>query len=302
MPHAHNYPQDPIVGLLAWYRAMGVDAAVGEVPIDWAARTDGPGAHFRTAQPSSPEPPRQDRAVAAGIGPQATADSRGGAKPQLPGRTAPPVAPPTARQFTPQTPDAAQMAARRLAEGAASLDALIEILSGFDGCGLKTTAMNLCVYRGAPKAKLMIIGEAPGREEDIAGKPFVGPAGQLLDKMLSAAGLDPATLHITNAVYWRPPGNRAPTPEETEVCRPFLERQIALVEPDVVLVLGGTAAKTVLSVTEGITRVRGQWHEIEAGARKLKAMATLHPAYLLRTPAAKRQAWRDLLAIRAALA
>ena len=147
----------------------------------------------------------------------------------------------------------------------------------------------------------MLIGEAPGRDEDLEGKPFVGRAGQLLDKMLAAIGLAEADVHITNIVYWRPPGNRTPTPQEAQVCRPFLERQVELVAPEVVVLLGGAAAKHLLEVAEGIMRIRGTWRDVEIGSARARAMATLHPAYLLRTPAAKRLAWRDLLAIKSAL-
>jgi DNA polymerase len=149
----------------------------------------------------------------------------------------------------------------------------------------------------------MLIGEAPGREEDLEGKPFVGRAGQLLDKMLAAIGLGESDVHITNIVYWRPPGNRTPMPQEAEACRPFLERQIELVAPEIVLVLGGAAAKVILNETEGIMRLRGRWRNIEIGPNKVnvRVMATLHPAYLLRTPASKRQAWRDFLTIKSAL-
>ena len=147
----------------------------------------------------------------------------------------------------------------------------------------------------------MLIGEAPGREEDLRGLPFVGPAGQLLDRMLAAIGLGEADVHITNVVYWRPPGNRTPTAEEAQACLPFLQRQIELVAPDFLLALGGPAAKQVLGVTESISRLRGKWAPYAAGERSIQAMATWHPAYLLRTPAAKRQAWRDLLLVEAAL-
>ncbi|KAB2845640.1 MAG: uracil-DNA glycosylase, partial [Hyphomicrobiaceae bacterium] len=196
-------------------------------------------------------------------------------------------------------PDAAVMAARLKAAEATSLAELEAILRAFDGCGLKATAKNLCFYRGAERARLMLIGEAPGREEDIEGKPFVGRAGQLLDKMLAALSLTEADVHITNVVYWRPPGNRTPTPQETEVLRPFLARQIALVSPSVILCLGGAAAKQVLGVTEGIMRLRGKWLQYKEGeGAPVRTMATLHPAYLLRTPIAKRLAWRDLLMVR----
>lgn len=147
----------------------------------------------------------------------------------------------------------------------------------------------------------MLIGEAPGRDEDIAGKPFVGRAGQLLDKMLSAIELGEGDVHITNVVYWRPPGNRTPTPQEALACRPFLERQIELVAPDFIVALGGAAAKEVLGVTEGIMRLRGKWRQITIAGKTLPVLATLHPAYLLRTPAAKQLAWKDLLSIKGKL-
>ena len=192
-------------------------------------------------------------------------------------------------------------ATRELARGAQSLDELRALLEAFTGCGLKATAKSLCFYRGAPQARLMLIGEAPGRDEDLAGKPFVGRAGQLLDKMLAAIGLDESAVHITNTVYWRPPGNRTPTPEETLACWPFLARQMALVNPEFVLLAGGVASKQVLGMADGITKVRGTWRKLKIGDRDVPVLATLHPSYLLRTPAAKRQAWVDLLMIQAAL-
>jgi DNA polymerase len=193
------------------------------------------------------------------------------------------------------------MAAREAARTAASLDDLRRVLDGFEGCPLKATAKNLCFFRGVQQARLMIIGEAPGRDEDLEGRPFVGRAGQLLDRMLGAIGLSEQDVHITNVVYWRPPGNRVPTPEEVEICQPFVERQIGLVEPDMIMTLGGVAAKAMLGVTDGILRVRGKWRQLEVAGRKLPVMPTLHPAYLLRTPAAKRQAWRDLVEVKLAL-
>ena len=200
-----------------------------------------------------------------------------------------------------QPADVAVMAAREQAARVGSLEELEALLRDFDGCGLKSTAKSLCFYRGAPQARVMVIGEAPGRDEDLAGKPFVGRAGQLLDKMLAAIDLDERHVHITNVVYWRPPGNRTPTPLETQICQPFLARQMELVAPDVVVCVGGAAAKQVLDTAEGIMRLRGKWREIEVGGRRLRAMATLHPAYLLRTPAAKRMAWRDLMAVKLVL-
>ena len=148
----------------------------------------------------------------------------------------------------------------------------------------------------------MIIGEAPGRDEDLEGKPFVGRAGQLLDKMLGTIGLSEADVHITNIVYWRPPGNRTPTPQEALACRPFLERQMELVGPDLIVAFGGSAAKEILGVADGIMRLRGKWRDIAVGGRAVPAMGTLHPAYLLRTPAAKQLAWLDLLSLKARLA
>jgi len=222
-------------------------------------------------------------------------------RPSAPEPRSDPPRPDPRPAFAGTAPDAAELAARTAAKSAATLDDLEAALRAFDGCGLKATAKNLCFYRGAARARLMIIGEAPGRDEDLEGRPFVGRAGQLLDHMLAAIDLEEADVHITNVVYWRPPGNRTPTPQESQVCRPFLERQMELVAPDVVLLLGGSAAKQVLDVTEGIMRIRGKWREIQSGGRSVRTMATLHPAYLLRTPAAKRQAWRDLLAVQAAL-
>jgi DNA polymerase len=205
------------------------------------------------------------------------------------------------RQFSGKPPASAEADARTAAASAHSLPELEAALKRFDGCGLKATAKNLCFYRGAERARLMIVGEAPGRDEDLAGKPFVGRAGMLLDKMLAAIGLSEKDVHITNIVYWRPPGNRTPTPQEALACRPFLERQAALVAPDVVLALGGAAAKQLFDVADGIMRIRGKWRQIELGGHTARAMATLHPAYLLRTPAAKGMAWRDLLTVKAAL-
>ena len=147
----------------------------------------------------------------------------------------------------------------------------------------------------------MLIGEAPGRDEDIAGKPFVGRAGQLLDRMLAAIGLDESHVYITNTVYWRPPGNRTPTPQEVEACAPFLARQIELLSPNVLVLLGGAAAKSILGVSEGIMRLRGKWLTYSSASGDLPALATLHPAYLLRNPAAKRLSWRDLLMVKSAL-
>jgi uracil-DNA glycosylase len=190
---------------------------------------------------------------------------------------------------------------RGLGGEAASLAELEALVASFEGCALKRTAKSLCFARGSDRARIMLIGEAPGRDEDLQGKPFVGRAGQLLDRMLAAIGLSEADVYITNTVYWRPPGNRTPSPEEIEACAPFLARQIELLSPKVLVLLGGAAAKTLLGVSEGIMRLRGKWLTYACAAGDLPALATLHPAYLLRNPAAKRLAWRDLLTLKAAM-
>jgi len=181
---------------------------------------------------------------------------------------------------------------------ALTLAELETMAAAFDGCALKRTAKSLCFARGRDDARLMLIGEAPGRDEDLRGKPFVGRAGQLLDRMLAAIGLTEDHVYITNTVYWRPPGNRTPTPAEIEACAPFLARQIELLSPEVIVLLGGAAAKTILGVTEGIMRLRGKWLSYASAGRDIATLATLHPAYLLRTPADKRLAWRDLLMVK----
>jgi uracil-DNA glycosylase len=184
---------------------------------------------------------------------------------------------------------------------AATLAELEAMVAAFDGCPLKRTAKTLCFARGSEQAPIMLIGEAPGRDEDLQGKPFVGRAGQLLDRMLKAIGLDEGQVYITNTVYWRPPGNRTPTPQEVEACAPFLARQIELLSPKVLVLLGGAAAKSILGSSEGIMRLRGKWLSYPCATGDISALATLHPAYLLRKPEDKRHAWRDLLALKAAL-
>jgi uracil-DNA glycosylase len=293
-----NSQRADLAAMLAWYRDMGIDAALAGEPTNWLeAGGATPGGNFqlggtKPAIEIEQPPPRAD--------PQSRRDA-----PMPPTRPAArsPISPAAsaARQFPTAAPDAATMAAREIARSAATIDALQQALAGFQGCGLRATAKNLCFYRGSPRAPLMIVGEAPGREEDLEGKPFVGRAGQLLDKMLAAIGLAETDVHITNIVYWRPPGNRTPTPQEAQICRPFLDRQMELVSPKVVLTLGGPATAGVLGVEGGIMKSRGRWREIEIAGRAVRAMPTLHPAYLLRTPAAKRLTWRDLLAVRAAL-
>lgn len=190
--------------------------------------------------------------------------------------------------------------AREQAGSAPTLDELRSRLAAFDGCSLKFTAKNLVFSDGDPQARIMLVGEAPGRDEDIEGRPFVGKAGQLLDRMLGAIGLDRDKVYIANVIYWRPPGNRTPTPMETEICRPFIERQIALVDPEILVFLGGVSAKSFLPGPDGILRLRGNWTEWTIpGGRTIPSLPMLHPAYLLRQPAQKKLAWRDLLGLKA---
>ncbi len=263
---------DP-AALLAWYVEMGVDVAVEETPVDRLAAVEAP-------------PPR---AVSASAG---TIDAPVS-------HSAHPTAPRPA--FAVPASDDVTRAAREIAQSAGTLDALKDALDRFEGCNLKLTATQLVFADGNPEARVMLIGEAPGRDEDIQGLPFVGRSGQLLDRMLAAIGLDRASVYIANVVPWRPPGNRTPTPQETAICRPFIERQIALVDPDFLIFLGGAAAKELMNTSEGILRLRGRWRDFETETRTIRAMATLHPAYLLRQPLQKRLAWRDFLTLKAAL-
>jgi len=286
-----------LTNVLAWYRDMGVDVAVAPEAVNWLERgQQAPAAYIARdiASKSRPSHPSVAGGTTGRVAPT---------RPQSPSLAKPAARPPVAPAVT-LSDEAAEANARDAARQARSLDDLHTLLSGFEGCGLKKTAKNLCFYRGAPEARVMIIGEAPGADEDRSGVPFVGRAGQLLDKMLSAVDLSEADTHITNVVYWRPPGNRVPTPQETLVCRPFLERQIRLVNPELIVTVGGAAAKLILGVNQGIMKTRGKWGAMDVPAEagedpmSVVVMPTLHPAYLLRSPAHKRHAWRDLLAIR----
>jgi len=186
---------------------------------------------------------------------------------------------------------------------APSIAALREELMNFEGCALKQTAMNLVFADGNPGAKVMLVGEAPGEDEDRQGLPFVGASGKLLDRMLATIGLDRSNVYISNILFWRPPGNRSPTDAEIAACLPFAERHIALVQPEILVLLGGVAAKSLLRTKEGITRLRGRWTEYKprlgrADTLPLRCLPIYHPAYLLRQPGAKRQAWNDLLLLK----
>ncbi len=193
------------------------------------------------------------------------------------------------------------MAAREAAKSAQNLDELRVLLEGFEGCMLRMTATRLVFADGNPRGRVMFVGEAPGRDEDIAGLPFVGRSGKLLDLMMQAIGLDRGQAYIANVVPWRPPGNRTPTPQETAICLPFIRRQIELADPDILVCLGQPATQTLLGTKEGITRTRGRWFRYDTGRREIRALATFHPAFLLRSPLQKRLAWRDFLALKKAL-
>ncbi len=190
------------------------------------------------------------------------------------------------------------VAARDLAAAAPDLATLKSILESFEGCGLKRTATQLVFADGAPGSRVMFVGEAPGGDEDRIGRPFVGRAGQLLDRMLKSIGLDRGRVYIANIVPWRPPGNRTPTLQETLACLPFIKRQIELAQPEILVCLGASAAQTLLGLRQGITRARGTWSEYHCeNGRTLRSLAMLHPAYLLRQPGQKRQAWTDMRAL-----
>jgi DNA polymerase len=185
------------------------------------------------------------------------------------------------------------------AAAATSLAELRAALEAFEGCALKRTATNTVFADGVAHAPVMLIGEAPGRDEDRIGKPFVGRAGQLLDKMLASIGLDRKTnAYITNGINWRPPDNRDPSPEEAASCLPFLRRHIELADPRIIILLGAVAARHVVGVSDGIMKLRGRWMDYRVGDRMVPLMPTLHPAYLLRQPAHKKLAWRDLQSVR----
>lgn len=207
-----------------------------------------------------------------------------------------PAPPPVAA--VPPSPAAAPADAREAAAKAGSLDELRQALENFDGCALRATATNLVFADGNPAAPLMLIGEAPGREEDQKGLPFVGESGRLLDRMLAAIGLDRTGCYITNLIFWRPPGNRNPSQEEIVACQPFVMRHIELVKPKVIGLVGSISAKTLLNKSEGITRLRGRWFSLTVGDTTIPALPVFHPAYLLRQPEQKRETWRDLLALK----
>lgn len=206
-----------------------------------------------------------------------------------------PVAPAVLSENTTEAGDI--LAAESAALRADTLEALKQTMEAFEGCALKRTAKNTVFADGNPAAKIMLVGEAPGRDEDREGKPFIGRSGKLLDKMFAAIGLDRNDIYITNLVPWRPTGNRTPTPDETALCRPFLLRHIELARPDILVLVGGVSAKELLCSSLGITKLRGTWQDINIKGRDIPALPILHPAYLLRNPARKAETWQDLCSL-----
>jgi uracil-DNA glycosylase family 4 len=261
--------------ILRWYADMGVDLAIDPFPHDRFAES----AERSAAGPVTPAPNDANEAPAR----QKSSDAR----PQFePTQTRAPVA---------NLPiEAATRSAEESAASAKTLEELREKLLQFEGCGLKATASRLVFADGNPEAEVMFVGEAPGADEDRQGLPFVGRAGQLLDRMLASIGLDRTKAYITNVVPWRPPGNRTPTPLEIAACLPFTRRHIELVSPKILVCLGAAAAQTLLGSKDGILRMRGRWWTYAPGGPNIPALAMLHPAYLLRQPLQKRLAWQDL--------
>jgi DNA polymerase len=269
--------------LLAFYLEAGVDALVSEDPVDRFAPEAAAPPLPLDAPEAKPAPERPPSLIRTTLPPKG-----------IPKAASPANAPPP--------PDVAVMAAREAAKSAGSLEELRAILDKFEGCGLRKTAKQLVFADGNPQAKLMFVGEAPGSDEDRAGLPFIGRSGKLLDRMIAAIGLDRTQVYIANIIPWRPPGNRTPTPQESQICLPFIARQIELADPDVLVCLGGPSSQTLLGFTDGIRKTRGRWLAYNTGKREIRALATFHPAYLLRSPLEKRLAWRDFLAIKQALA
>ena len=296
--HPDLTARDAAIALLDWYREAGVDAILGEAPRDRFAETAAEIARRSEGRrpPQKPEP-RDVR------------DERPATQPGT-ARPAPGPFPSSSAEHSPEAfpspriavPDEVAVAdARERARSAATIGELRQALEEFEGCNLRITASSTVFGDGSETPDLMLIGEAPGREEDRAGVPFVGRSGQLLDKMLAAIGVERGDVRVTNTVPWRPPGNRPPTPAETEICLPFVQRHIELVRPRILVCLGSPSAKAILGAQEGILRIRGRWTTYSFGlgeGEAIAATAMLHPAYLLRQPAQKRLAWRDLLALK----
>ena len=266
-------PVPTIRQLLAFYLEAGVDCALMDEPVNRLADAE--------ASVREPAEPAVKRRTLASMEPDT------------------PPKPPARVEIS---PDAAMAAARDAARAALSLEALRGAMDIFEGCALKTTATRLVFADGNPQARIMVVGEVPGRDEDIEGQPFVGPAGKLLDRMLAAIGLDRTTVYLANLIPWPPPGNRPPTPQETLTCLPFIQRQIELVNPDILVTLGNAPTQALLQTKDGIMKSRGRWVDYDTGTRKIRAVASYHPDYLIRQPSYKRMAWQDLRSISTALA
>lgn len=275
-----------LADLLRWQIEAGADEAIGDTPVDrYAATKSAAAAKAVQARDAKPVQARDTEPVRT-----------------PPRRAAMKSAPSPDHDMTSR--DEISKSAHDAARAADNLEELRAALAGFEGCALKHTATSLVFGDGSAEAAVMVVGEAPGAEEDRQGIPFVGPAGKLLDLMLAAIGIAREDAYISNILPWRPPGNRSPTDAETAACLPFIERHIELVAPRLLVLTGGTAAKTLLDTREGIMKMRGRWFTYESAAitSPIPARAILHPAYLLRSPAQKRATWGDLLAIKARLA
>ncbi|MGX9983045.1 uracil-DNA glycosylase [Methylobacterium fujisawaense] len=284
-----NDAQADLIAYLDFHVEAGADAVLDERPHDRFNEADAPAPTLRAPR-RAPDPP-----VGPTVGPTA------GSLVPPPG-SPPPAAPSrTFGRAASAQPDEAANDARARARQAKTLDELERILADFDACPLRFTAKNLVFADGNPEARVMFLGEAPGADEDRIGKPFMGRSGQLLDKMMKAIGLDRTSAYVANIVPWRPPGNRNPTPQEVAVCRPFVERQIELVDPDLIVCLGAPATQTLTGTKDGILRTRGRLFPYKLPNREVKLLATLHPAFLLRQPVQKRLAWRDFRSLRALL-
>jgi uracil-DNA glycosylase len=302
--------QQAAAQLLDWYAQMGVDVAVDEVPHDRFAES---AAEISAIPKAGSQIDSSSSVRTASTPPLMTSPARETSSQETVPRTGPrtlPVGygpatdepPPVPRSVAAAiAPDAAALSAREIAARCTTLDELKAAMEAFDGCALKQTAQRLCFADGHVNARIMLVGEAPGADEDRAGLPFVGRSGQLLDRMLAAIGLSRAhDVYIANTVPWRPPGNRTPSQMETTICQPFIARQIELKAPEIIVCLGGPSAQSLLGIKDGILKARGRWYNYSANAREIPALATLHPAYLLRQPLQKRQAWRDMKLLKAA--
>lgn len=265
---------------LRYQAELGIDLALDENPVD------------RFAESEDTQKAAAAKAIARN--PSITTDLR---RPDSAAREH--KQPPSADRPAMTIPDdKAAESARDLARIASTLEELQSAMAGFEGCNLRLSAKTTVFADGNPNSRVMMVGEAPGRDEDIQGLPFVGRSGQLLDRMLAAIGLDRTNVYISNVIAWRPPGNRTPTPLETEICRPFIERHIELARPDILVLLGGASAKTLFNTSDGILRMRGKWRKYSCGEHEIDAIAMLHPAYLLRQPAQKSLAWQDLVKLK----